>query len=331
MTGNTLARVGTSNDFMAALCLNGVSIRRDEDGRYSFNDFHEAAGGAAGDSPNHFLRLKNTQKLIAELEEQTAHICVVSTEGRNGGTYGHENLVIAYAAWISAKFYAHVLQTFKEAAIAKLNAERPAPTPEPQVIEDKTMARVSKAIIVLDLLAGSKSYGLTQAEHRNGVHKLIRSHGLPTDMLPAPTDDTYSDEGSATHLLKSAGRCLPVPRFFKLLEEAGIVYHFSRPSTKHKNVLKHSWRFTTEGMRYGYDERVGRSKDYTCLFYVSKFTELLRLISPGYHRLVASGEYKPKWPKAENAEHAEAYRKKMERATQQCGVRDAAYRIEDVR
>ncbi|NYH24670.1 hypothetical protein [Paraburkholderia bryophila] len=213
-----------------------------------------------------------------------------------------------------------------ERVIAAKTLAAPAPTPEPAAIEDKTIARVSKAIIVLDLLAGSKSYGLTQEEHRNGVHKLIRSHGLPTDMLPAPTDDTYSDEGSATHLLKSAGRCLPVPRFFKLLEEAGIVYRFARPSTKSKDVLKYSWRFTTEGMRFGYDERVGRSKDYTCLFYVSKFTELLRLISPGYHRLVASGAYVPRWPKSENEKHAAAYRQKMEQATNQSrDVREAAY------
>lgn len=208
----------------------------------------------------------------------------------------------------------------------------PAPRAEPKAIEDKALARVSKAIICMDLLAGSKSYGLTQDEHRNGIHKLFRSHGLPTEMLPAPTDDTYSDEGSATHLLKSAGRCLPVPRFFKLLEGAGIVYRFSRPSTKRKDVLKCSWRFTTEGMRYGYDERVGRSKDYTCLFYVSTFKDLLRLISPAYQRLVASGEYTPKWSKDKNAEHAAAYRENIgQSAPARRDTREFAEKVADHR
>ncbi|MFM0663302.1 Rha family transcriptional regulator [Paraburkholderia sediminicola] len=189
------------------------------------------------------------------------------------------------------------------------------PAPTKPAIEDKTMATVAKGIMVLDLLAGSKSYGLTQDEHRNGIHKLIRTQGLPVDMLPPPTDDTYSDEGSATHLLKSAGRCLPVPRFFKMLEEIGIVYRFTRVSTKNKDVLKSSWRFTTEGMRYGYDERVGRSKDYTCVFYVSMFTRLLRLIAPVYERLVASGGYRPKWSKGENATHAREYLAKFAKNT----------------
>jgi hypothetical protein len=206
-----------------------------------------------------------------------------------------------------------------ERDLAAKTLPAPAPNPwrdtEPVAIEDKTLARVSMAITCMDLLAGSKSYGLTQDEHRNGIHKLFRSHGLPVEMLPAPTDYKYSGEGSATHLLAIEGRCLPVPRFFKLLEQAGIVRKESRPSTKHKDVLKHSWRFTTEGMRYGYDERVGRSKDYTCLFYTATFNTLLRMIAPAYQRLVESGQYRPKWPKEDNAKHAEAYRGKMARGS----------------
>jgi len=311
---NTLARVGASNDFMAALSLNGVPIERDAEGRYSFNDFHNAAGGLKADEPNRFLRLKKTQDLIAEL--QTTQMWAVSTvEGRNGGTYGVENLVIAYAAWISAQFYAHVLQTFKEAAIAKLNADRPALMPEPQAVEDKTIARVSKAIIVLDLLAGSKSYGLTQAEHRNGVHKLLRANGVPTDMLPAPTNDMYVGEGTATHYLKWRGSCLPVTKFFRLLQEEGLIARHSRPSTKTRKrdgaqVMKRCWRPSTEGMRFCYEEPNPKShnRDYTLLFYASQFNALMKLIAPRYEALIASGKYVPAWPKSENEKHAKEYR-----------------------
>ncbi|MFM0224850.1 Rha family transcriptional regulator [Paraburkholderia dipogonis] len=191
----------------------------------------------------------------------------------------------------------------------------PASKPDTPAIEDKTIARVSKAIIVLDLLAGSKSYGLTQEEHRNGVHKLLRANGVPTDMLPAPTNDTYVGEGTATHYLKWRGSCLPVTKFMKMLQDEGLIVRHSRPSSKTRKrdgaqIIKRCWRPTTEGMRFCYEEPNAKSqnRDYTLLFYASQFNALMKLIAPRYEALIASGKYVSAWPKSENEKHAKEYR-----------------------
>jgi len=218
-------------------------------------------------------------------------------------------------------------------------ASLPAPivaaaTPVP-AIQDQTIANVSKGIIVLDLLAGSKGYGLTHEEHRNGVHKLFRLNGLPTDVLPPPTDDTYSAESTVTHLLRSRGSCLSPHKFYLLLQEEGIVYRFTRPSRtevdgKQQPVLRASWRFTTKGMPFGFDDPIKEShgRDYQPLFYPARFTELMRGIAPAYERLLASG-YKPRWPKDENERHAQEYLAKFSGSAGR-NV-EATYRAADLR
>jgi len=239
------------------------------------------------------------------------------TQGRIAGfmldKHHAETLVYGYSTKLRHACIARLHELEKELAARSLPA--PVAEPEPAPIEDKTIARVSKAIIVLDLLAGSKSYGLTQAEHRNGVHKLLRANGVPTDMLPAPTNDTYVGEGTATHYLKWRGSCLPVTKFMKMLQEEGLIVRHSRPSSKTRKrdgaqIIKRCWRPTTEGMRFCYEEPNAKSqnRDFTLLFYASQFNALMKLIAPRYEALIASGKYVPAWPKSENEKHAKEYR-----------------------
>jgi hypothetical protein len=83
------------------------------DGLFSLNDFHKASGGEAKHRPSYFLNNDQTKALIEKIK--TAGIPAVKTrEGRNGGTYACRELVIAYAAWISAEFHLTVLRVFLE-------------------------------------------------------------------------------------------------------------------------------------------------------------------------------------------------------------------------
>jgi hypothetical protein len=108
----------------SALAVGDTSVRQ-HDGLFSLNDLHAASGGEAKHRPNQFLRADQTKALVAELE--TAQICAVKTiEGRNGGTYACRELVIAYAAWISAAFHLKVIRVFLGQAAA------PKSQPEPQ-------------------------------------------------------------------------------------------------------------------------------------------------------------------------------------------------------
>jgi hypothetical protein len=109
-----------------ALTVGDTSIHS-LDGLFSLNDLHRASGGATHHQPAKFLYLGSTKALIAELEnspnsESLANSgnsrSLESRPGRNGGTFACRELVIAYAAWISAAFHLKVIRVFLDVARA---------------------------------------------------------------------------------------------------------------------------------------------------------------------------------------------------------------------
>lgn len=98
----------------------GVEITTDEAGRFNLNALHRASGLGASKAPAQWLRTKQAQELVAEVEKQTMQICIVSVEGRNGGTFAHELLAISYAGWISPAFQIQVNQVFLDYRTGKL-------------------------------------------------------------------------------------------------------------------------------------------------------------------------------------------------------------------
>lgn len=116
------------------LTIANTGIHQDAEGRFSLNDLHSASGGNPTHRPGEFLRLQQTQDLIAEIE--TAGIpAVKSKEGRGGGTFAGKELVYAYAMWISPKFHLQVIRTFDEVATGKVGAGRTALHP-PRLFPD---------------------------------------------------------------------------------------------------------------------------------------------------------------------------------------------------
>lgn len=116
------------------LTIANTGIHQDAEGRFSLNDLHAASGGNPTHRPGEFLRLQQTQDLIAEIE--TAGIPAVrSKEGRGGGTFAGKELVYAYAMWISPKFHLQVIRTFDEVATGKVGAGRTALHP-PRLFPD---------------------------------------------------------------------------------------------------------------------------------------------------------------------------------------------------
>lgn len=95
---------------MNALAIAGHHVRI-EAGRFSLNDLHRAGGGEPRHRPALWLRTKQVQELVAELDSD-AQICalVVQRGGSGAGTYGCRELALAYAAWISPAFHVRVLR-----------------------------------------------------------------------------------------------------------------------------------------------------------------------------------------------------------------------------
>ena len=93
------------------LAIGDITVRQ-HNGLFSLNDLHKASGGEAKHQPALFMRMEQTQALIAEIGNSTDSQSFKTKEGRNGGTYACRELVIAYAAWISAAFHLKVIRVF---------------------------------------------------------------------------------------------------------------------------------------------------------------------------------------------------------------------------
>ena len=122
MTNKTSRGIKMSN-----LQILTQSIRTFEN-LYALNDLHIASGGKDKHRPNQFIRLDTTKALIAEIEKDNQHALKI-IRGTNGGTYACEELVIAYAMWISPKFHLIVLRAF---LAMHRNQPQQLTLPEPQ-------------------------------------------------------------------------------------------------------------------------------------------------------------------------------------------------------
>ncbi len=97
---------------MTELTILTTKIRQ-IDGLYSLNDLHKAAGGKDKHKPLNFLRLDTTQALIKEIQfSEMRSASKTINGGPQRGTYVCRELIIAYAAWISASFHLKVIQVF---------------------------------------------------------------------------------------------------------------------------------------------------------------------------------------------------------------------------
>lgn len=123
------------------LSILGTSIRQDAEGRYCLNDCHRAAGGDNAKRPSLWAENAQTKALIVELEGSAgnpAHPFNVVTAGPNEGrgTYGSEEVLLAYAQWISPAFHVQCLR----ALLAMMKGEFPA-TPSVSVADIESTAR----------------------------------------------------------------------------------------------------------------------------------------------------------------------------------------------
>lgn len=95
---------------------------------FSANDLHKIAGGVRGKEPSMWLENKQTKDLINELLETgipvTKIYMVTKGRGKNTGVWLCEDLMYAYAAWLSPKFHLLMIRCFKEYAAAMMIRHR---------------------------------------------------------------------------------------------------------------------------------------------------------------------------------------------------------------
>lgn len=111
--------------------VNGVSVRVDDEGRYSLNDLHAAAvaNGEATESqrPSVFLRSAQIKRFVKALNAKALKSALGENQalrvikgGDQSGAWAAELLAIRYAAWIKPEFEIRVYETFREAVLKGL-------------------------------------------------------------------------------------------------------------------------------------------------------------------------------------------------------------------
>ena len=126
-----------------ALTIGATSVRQ-VGGLFSLNDLHKEAGGESKHQPHEFLRIDQTRALIAELSNSgDSRNYVESKRGKYGGTYACKELVIAYAAWISAAFHLKVIRVF----LAHVAHKAQAPSTAMTLADCGDKAKVAKFLL----------------------------------------------------------------------------------------------------------------------------------------------------------------------------------------
>lgn len=108
---------------MSNLLSIGTFTVREFNGLYSLNDLHKAAENLQQHRPKYWLENKQTQDLIREIQKGGITPFEVR-RGVHGGTYACRELVIAYAAWISAAFHLKVIRVFLNTQAPQLSTPR---------------------------------------------------------------------------------------------------------------------------------------------------------------------------------------------------------------
>ena len=103
---------------MSNLTILKTSIRSYEN-LFSLNDLHVASGGLGKHRPSLFARNEQTKELVKEIENDRSTKTIFALKTIRGGsdiskqgTWACEELMLAYAMWISPKFHLVVLRAF---------------------------------------------------------------------------------------------------------------------------------------------------------------------------------------------------------------------------
>ena len=104
------------------LILEDTYVRQDEQGRFSLNDLHQAAGGEEQHTPWRFTRSETFRGLVDVLTPEMVSEPVAVVSSGRPSTFVARELVYAYAMWISPAFHLQVIRTFDALATGRMGS-----------------------------------------------------------------------------------------------------------------------------------------------------------------------------------------------------------------
>jgi len=189
---------------MNSISIANVELTVDAEGRYNLNALHRASGGEKKDGPSYWLATEKAKELIVELSTTgfpvVAQIQPVNTivGGNAPGTFAVEQVIVAYANWISPAFYLKVINTFLEAQRKMTPAQR--------------LLQQAKALVVLE----EKQWELEREQAR--VAK--ESAETKAQVVALVNGEDYFTIVGYTNLI---GRKMPLDESQRLGKEASAV------------------------------------------------------------------------------------------------------------
>lgn len=110
---------------LAILEFNNVNIKVNDDSMMSLTDLWEASGKTLDYNPYNWGRKDGSAFVDAvakKLKGCTAPL-LQTTRGRTGGTFGHWQIALAYAKYLSPELHMHVNEVYKERLEETANPE----------------------------------------------------------------------------------------------------------------------------------------------------------------------------------------------------------------
>ena len=105
----------------------GVALKRDDAGRLSLTDLWKAAGSDAQQAPAKWQETEAARAFIkaaGRILNIAKNDIIAASRGRNGGTYGHLQVALEYAQYLSADLAVAVNATFIERAEEERNPDK---------------------------------------------------------------------------------------------------------------------------------------------------------------------------------------------------------------
>jgi hypothetical protein len=261
------------------MTIDGVSVRRDLEGRYCLNDLHRAAGAFDKHKPAFWLRNEQAVQLVTELQISNSPMeqpVQVIRGGNEQGTYVCKELVYAYAMWISASFSLKVIRTFDSAVS------------EPNPVTNLSADKMKAGVILIEFMR--KELNLSNSSVLGACKKLQDAVGLPNltpqyaiDAPAGAMDGSSRSTQSLSTILKNNNIPLTANQAYHQLAKLGIVDQKTRPSRSSATGEKKFWSLTAKGCMYGKNmTSLGNPRETQPHFFESKAAELLRLMDTAH-------------------------------------------------
>lgn len=92
---------------------NGIELV-EEDGLYSLTDLWRQSGENQSKTPSKWLMQKGTKGFVEHIKRKNSSSHVISIVNGGGGTFGHWQIALAYAKYLSPELHEKVNQVFKD-------------------------------------------------------------------------------------------------------------------------------------------------------------------------------------------------------------------------